>query len=260
MRRPALSLLFVFPVLAMALAVSPAAGASAQVPSRIPNVGLMHVTRLNWAGYADDNRGGHTYTSVAAHWVQPLVRCPATGTAGAAFAVGIDGFSSNTEEQDGTMADCNNGVATYFTWWEVFPGLTLVGRAVRPGDAIFAQVNFNTATGDYGFEVSDSTHPANSFATDQACAAGPACLNSSAEWVTETTTGPGGTLCLPDFGLWHVTGTSVFSPPVAGTIATFPDDEITMVNALQHTLARPGALAGGPPAGNAFTVHWLRCS
>src|SRR5215470_12480126 len=78
--------------------------------------GLTLVQSLNWAGYADDNTAGNSFSTVTANWTEPAVTCPAHGTQYAVFWVGIDGFSSGTVEQDGTLAECNRGTATYFSW------------------------------------------------------------------------------------------------------------------------------------------------
>src|SRR5215469_6635121 len=200
------------PVLGLLLAVSPPAGAStgSQVSPRARAVaaaitelkrlhvgrhatdhavghavkiqGLTQVKSLNWAGYADDNTAGTTYSTVTGNWSEPAVTCPAHGTQDAVFWVGIDGFSSGTVEQDGTLAQCNRGTATYFSWWEMFPtnSIQVVGSSVSPGDSISASVVRSGST--YTLKVTDATHPANSFSTTQTCST---CTNTSAEWIAE---------------------------------------------------------------------------
>ena len=104
--------------------------------------GLTQVQSLNWAGYADDHTAGNTYSTVTGNWSEPAVTCPRHGTQYAVFWVGIDGFTSGTVEQDGTLAECNHGAASYFSWWEMFPtnSIQVVGSSVRPGDSISASV------------------------------------------------------------------------------------------------------------------------
>src|SRR5215472_14576756 len=104
--------------------------------------GLTQVNSLNWSGYADDNTAGNTYSSVTGNWSEPAVTCPSHGTQDAVFWVGIDGFTSGTVEQDGTLAECSRGSAFYFTWWEMFPAnsIQVVGSSVSPGDAISSSV------------------------------------------------------------------------------------------------------------------------
>jgi hypothetical protein len=58
----------------------------------------------------------------------------------AAFWVGIDGCSSSSVEQDGTLAECYGGAAYYYTWWEMYPAnaIQVVGQTLRAGDSITA--------------------------------------------------------------------------------------------------------------------------
>ena len=44
-----------------------------------------------------------------------------SATSLAAFWVGIDGYSSSSVEQDGTLVECYRGTAYYYTWWEMYP-------------------------------------------------------------------------------------------------------------------------------------------
>jgi peptidase A4-like protein len=208
--------------------------------------GLTQVSSLNWAGYADDNTAGNTYSTVSGNWSEPAVTCPRHGTQDAVFWVGIDGFTSGTVEQDGTLAECNHGSAFYFTWWEMFPAnsIQVAGSSVSPGDAISSSVVRSGTS--YTLKVTDSTHPANSFTTTQSC---PACANSSAEWIAEAPSSGNRILPLPNFGTWTETGATVNS----GVITSFPDDELTMVNNSGAVKAQPGPLNS---SGNGFSVTW----
>jgi Peptidase A4 family len=210
--------------------------------------GLTQVQSTNWAGYADDNTAGNTYTTVTGNWSEPAVTCPRHGTQLAVFWVGIDGFTSGTVEQDGTLAQCNHGTATYFSWWEMFPtnSIQVVGSSVIPGDSISSSVVRSGST--YTLKVTDSTHPANSFTTAQTCST---CTNSSAEWIAEAPSSGGKILALPNFGTWTETGSTVN----AGVITSFPDDELTMVNNAGAVKAQPGPLNA---SGNGFSVTWKR--
>jgi len=210
--------------------------------------GLTQVQSLNWAGYADDNTAGNTYSTVTGNWSEPAVTCPRHGTQDAVFWVGIDGFTSGTVEQDGTLAECNQGSAFYFTWWEMFPtnSIQVVGSSVSPGDSISSSVVRSGTS--YTLKVTDSTHPANSFSTTQSC---PTCGNSSAEWIAEAPSSGNRILPLPNFGIWTETGATVN----AGVITSFPDDELTMVNNSGAVKAQPGPLNA---SGNGFSVTWKR--
>jgi peptidase A4-like protein len=216
------------------------------VGHRVKVNGLTQVQSTNWAGYADDHTAGTTYTTATGNWSQPAVTCPRRGTQYAAFWVGIDGFTSGTVEQDGTLAECNHGIASYFTWWEMYPtnSIQTVGSSVRPGDAISASVVRSGAS--YTLKITDATHPANSFSTTQSCST---CANSSAEWIAEAPSSGNRILPLANFGTWSETGATVNS----GVISSFADDELTMVNSSGAVKAQPGPLNG---SGNGFTVTW----
>jgi hypothetical protein len=210
------------------------------------------VSYYNWSGYADDNTGGHTYSKVSGSWKEPAITCTSEDRI-AVFWVGIDGFTSSTVEQDGTLAQCFQGTAHYYTWWEMYPTnfIQLVGSTVAPSDSITGSV---TRTGTkYTLKLTDSTHTANSFSTTQTCAA-TTCLNTSAEWIAESPSGNRGDYPLPPFGTWSLTGASVTSGATTGKISSFPDDEITMVDGtVSYNLVQPGALNA---TGSAFTATW----
>ncbi len=205
----------------------------------------------NWAGYADTNTSG-TYSKVTGSWTEPTGNC--SGNSFAAFWTGIDGFSSGTVEQDGTLIQCSGGTASYFSWWEMFPtnAIQVVGTSVRPGDHITSSV---TRSGTkYTLKLTDSTHPANSFSTTQTCGAGT-CVDSSAEWIAEAPSNSSGVLPLTKFGTWTLTGATVTAGSKSGTIKTFPHQKIIMENGSGQVKAQTGALNS---AGNQFKVTWKR--
>jgi hypothetical protein len=272
------SLVACLPVLGLALASSPAAGAStastasarAATAARTaiehlaigqhgtdhrvagPTLkikGQSQVESTNWSGYADDNSTGDTYSSLSGSWTEPTVSCTSQESL-AAFWVGIDGYNSDSVEQDGTLAECYGGAAYYYTWWEMYPSndVQVVGETLNPGDSITASVVENGSS--YTLDVTDATNPDDSFSTTQSCSD---CANSSAEWIAEAPTGSSGVEPLSDFGSWTLSNASVSSGSTAGTISSFPDDEITMADSSGNTEAQPGPLNGG---GNAFTVDW----
>lgn len=214
--------------------------------------GLTQVSSTNWSGYADDNSSGNTYSTVSGNWTEPSASCTSTESL-AAFWVGIDGYSSGSVEQDGTLIECYRSRAYYYTWWEMYPSnaIQLVGGSVSPGDSISSSVVKNG--GSYALKVTDSTHPANSFTTTQSCSS---CVDTSAEWIAEAPSGSRGVYPLSNFRSWSTSGARVTSGS-AGTISSFPDDEITMINNSGSVKAQPGPLGGG---GGSFTVTWKRSS
>jgi hypothetical protein len=216
--------------------------------------GLTQVQSTNWSGYADNHTAGHTYSKVTGNWTEPSVSCSLLETSLAAFWVGIDGYSSGSVEQDGTLAECYLGSAYYYTWWEMYPSnaIQVVGGSLSPGDSIRASV-IKSGT-RYTLTVTDSTRPANSFSTVQTCSN---CAASSAEWIAEAPSGSSGVYPLSDFHTWTERGATVTSGSTSGVISTFPHDKIIMVDSSGSTKALPGALNS---SGNGFTVTWKRSS
>jgi Peptidase A4 family len=205
---------------------------------------LTQVQSTNWSGYADTST---TFSTATGNWTEPSVSCTSR-TSYAAFWVGIDGFTSGSVEQDGTLAECSGGSAFYFTWWEMYPtnAIQVVGSSVQPGDSISASVVRSGTS--YTLKVTDSSHSANSFTTTQSCSG---CANSSAEWIAEAPSGSRGVLPLANFHSWTLSGATVNS----GVISSFTDDEITMIDSSGRVKAQPGALNG---SGNGFSVTWVR--
>jgi len=206
---------------------------------------LTQVQSTNWSGYADTST---TFSKATGNWTEPSVSCSGGRTSYAAFWVGIDGFTSGSVEQDGTLAECSGGRAFYFSWWEMYPtnAIQVVGSSVAPGDSISASVARSGTS--YTLKVTDSTHSANSFTTTQTCSS---CANSSAEWIAEAPSGSGGVLPLANFHSWTLSGATVNS----GVISSFTDDEITMIDSSGRVKAQPGSLNG---SGNGFSVTWVR--
>jgi Peptidase A4 family len=213
--------------------------------------GQNEVSSSNWSGFADDNSAGNTYTTVAGTWTEPGVACSSGVDSLAVFWVGIDGYSSASVEQDGSLAQCYEGSAYYYTWWEMYPSndVQVVGDTVNPGDTITSSVVRSGTS--YTLAVTDAAESANSFSTTQTCSD---CANSSAEWIAEDPTDAttGELAPLPDFYSWSLTNATVKSGSVSGGISTFPDDEIVMVNSSDGIAAEPRGLASD----NAFTVYW----
>jgi hypothetical protein len=120
------------------------------------------------------------------------------------------------------------------------------------GDSITASV---VRSGDsYTLAVTDSTRSGNSFSTTQTCSN---CANSSAEWIAEAPSGSSGVYPLTDFGTWSAANASVTEGSSSGSISSFTDDEITMIDSSSNVKAQPSALNAG---GNGFSVAWERSS
>ncbi len=269
------SLIACVPLLGLFVALSPAAGASASPSARAASAaraalehlavgqhgtdhgvsgparkikGLTQVQSSNWSGYADTGSG---YSTVTGKWTEPSASCTSQ-TSLAAFWVGIDGYSSGSVEQDGTLIECYLGSAYYFTWWEMYPtnDIQVVGDTLQPGDSISASVVRSGSS--YTLKVTDSSRSGDSFTTTQSCSG---CANSSAEWIAEAPSGSAGIYPLSDFHSWGLGSATVKAGSKSGVISTFPDVEITMVDSSGNVEAQPGPLNG---SGNGFTVTWKR--
>jgi len=210
--------------------------------------GLSQVESTNWSGYADTGSG---FSQVSASWIEPTgVSSGRRTTSLAAFWVGIDGYSSDTVEQDGTLIESYRGTLYYYDWWEIYPENDVqVVADVSPGDSITSTV---TRSGDsYTLSVTDATHPADSFSTTQTYSGA---ADSSAEWIAEAPSGSNGVYPLTDFGTWTDSSSTVTEGSTSGVISSFTDDEITMVNGNTGAVeAQPGALNS---SGNGFSVTW----
>lgn len=213
--------------------------------------GLTQVQSTNWSGYADTGSG---FSKVTGSWNEPSATCSSSTTSLAAFWVGIDGYSSSSVEQDGTLIECYRRVAYQYTWWEMYPtnAIQVVSSSLSAGDSITSSVTRSGSS--YTLTVTDSTHSANSFTTTQSCSS---CANTSAEWIAEAPSGSSGVYPLSQFSTWNETGATVTAGSTSGVISSFTDDEITMVNSSGAAKATPGALNS---SGNAFSVTWDRAS
>jgi hypothetical protein len=213
--------------------------------------GLTQVQSTNWGGYADT---GTSYSAVSAKWTEPSATCSSRTTQLAAFWVGIDGYSSSSVEQDGTIIECYLGIAYQYTWWEMYPtnAIQVVGQTAASGDAITSTVTRSGTS--YKLTVTDATHTADSFTTTQTCSS---CANTSAEWIAEAPSGSSGIYPLADFHSWTASSATVTEGTTSGVISSFTDDELTMINSSGATKALPGALNG---SGNGFSVTWERAS
>jgi hypothetical protein len=207
----------------------------------------------NWSGYVDSKTtASKTFSAVSAQWVQPPVNCPTDEDQEAIFWVGLDGDTDSTVEQDGTMAVCNLGTPSYYTWWEMYPTsqIKVVGE-INAGDSISASVTY--VAGKYNLAVTDTSTPSASFEKTKKCGVGLTCERSSAEWIVEAPGGSRGYYPLPDFNSWNATAAAVTGVTASGGITTFPDTAIDMVSDAGYDLATVGPLSSD---GTSFTDTW----
>lgn len=223
-------------------------------PSRPTGIKGATATRsFNWSGYADVATSSGAFTNVSGQWMTPAVSCTKEDTLTSEW-VGLDGWSSATVEQDGTLSWCYREKATYFTWYEMYPAGTIeVGTSLQPGDQIAASVaRIGTS---YTLKLTDSTNTANSFTESATCAL-TTCLDTSAEWIAERPEFSIGIAPLANYGTWTLTNGSETAHGVTSTISGFSGASklnSTMIDATQaYNLSTASALTGG----NSFTTTW----
>ncbi|EST18959.1 G1 family glutamic endopeptidase [Streptomyces roseochromogenus] len=199
-------------------------------------------TSPNWFGYAASGGG---YSSVESTWTQSPVDC-SRGDGSVVFWVGLDGWGSRTVEQTGTGADCQNGRADYYAWWETYPDnpINPYNDPVKPGDTFYAKVTYQGGT-NYELYIEDKTA---GWREDQVVQGASGASNASAEVVGETPGYSGGRYAsLPDFSTENFTGSLVDGKPIGE------------MNARRIDLARNGdtlATTSDLSNGTDFAVSW----
>jgi hypothetical protein len=204
-----LSMLFVSSLMLLA-AFTPALTLTS--PIMAPRMNMVNslngtVYSTNWSGYAVTGAAG-TVTSASGSWTVPTV----TGSNGqyAAFWVGIDGYSSNTVEQTGILAQVTSNRRTsttaYYAWYEFYPLESIIKittatspsgapATVKPGDVIYATVTYVSGT-TFTLTINDITELWTFTTTGSQSGA----TESSAEWIVEAPSSMFGVLPLANFG------------------------------------------------------------
>jgi len=196
--------ILVLAVVALSGGASRAADVTVAAPAlRHPPIHIHHVRdatvgSTNWSGYAVTGTAG-SVTDVRGSWVVPAIQgsCPSTNQY-ASFWVGIDGFNSNTVEQTGTDSDCQNGVPTYYAWFEFYPHPLFIinSLTIGPGDVMSAEVHYNPGARQFTVTITNVTTGQTFSTTTKVNRA----QRSSAEWIAEAPSSAGGILPLADFG------------------------------------------------------------
>ena len=137
---------------------------------------------LNWSGYAVTSKKLFTYVHTT--FVQPAITCTGQPDQWTSNWSGLDGYTSDTVEQDGTFAHCGgsgNTTPKYEAWYELFPANSVNVFAVHAGDIIDSSVTYSTTTSEFTLTISDLS-TGKSSSTSATCAA---CARTSAEWIVE---------------------------------------------------------------------------
>lgn len=220
---------------------------------QVVSAGTVGAGSYNWSGYAAMNSTPQYFTRVAGSWTVPAVKCTPEDRLVSNW-VGLDGAADSTVEQTGTTSWCFQGVAYYYSWYEMYPtGTVEVGSSVKPGDKITASVLRKGTT--YTLRLTDTTTAGNTVAATATCAL-TFCLDESAEWVTERPAYPIGIVPLAQFSALRFAAASATGGGVKGPITAFGTAvDFTMVDATDtYALDQTSTLNATK---NGFGNKWL---
>jgi len=217
-------------------------------------------TSSNWSGYAASGASG-SYNSLASTWTEPAVSCVANQLTYSANWVGLDGFNDGTVEQIGTEANCINGQAQYYSWYQMYPQNpyeVFTNVAVAAGNSITASVTYNPSTtttisrhrtitnpGSFTLALTNNTTKLTYTST---ITASRSVLRSSAEVITEAPYS-NGVLPLANFGVVNYTSTLINGAPLSSASGL---QTVTMSNPY-GMVATPSAIGSG---GESFSISW----
>ena len=220
----------------------------------------------NWAGYvvaSDFTNPQPQVTNVSASWVVPTVTTNLSGTYYSAVWIGIGGlayspFNDNTLIQCGTEQDSIHGQPSYSAWYELLPSsTTTIAMTISPGDQMQAWIQFQNATANlWTINVTDTT-TAKTFQINVTYASS----RLSAEWIVErpsiTTRGGSQLTSLANFGNATFTDCAASVGSIAGSINSFPVEELVMYAASGNTTIQLTDVSDLTPDGTTFTVTYL---
>lgn len=232
----------------------------------------------NWSGYAVL---GSAFTNATASWTVPAVVCSAPtpsptahGFGGgqqnsqqyAAFWVGLDGYSSDTVEQTGTLSECNGSTPVYYAWFEFYPNpmYEILSVTANPGNVMSASVSYSGASTNAKFSITITNVSTGKSYTTSANVSGA--QRSSAEWIAEAPccTNSGGILPLADFGTVNfgldytkVSGTNFATDSAnSGNIGSFGSNA-TEINKVGSSSSPQGSNCSALSSdGTSFSCTW----
>lgn len=216
----------------------------------------------NWSGYSDNTVGGRKVRFIAATQVVPTADCPLTseGSAGDATSlwVGLDGFHSQTVEQDGVAESCSDAFGEgvfpdYVAWYEMFgvqgsPAYYMTNfGSVNPGDVVRSSVNY-LGNQNFALKVQDLT-TGQTWRTVQSCM-NTACDRNSAEVISELPGAGEGSFDLTDFGNEaysnvRVRAANYSQGDLRGKLGYWTKNEIQMIDSIGLPMVTPTPLSAG---------------
>ena len=186
---------------------------------------------------------GSTYSGISAEWTVPAVQ-PTGVTEASATWLGIDNGNNLGSDiiQTGTAQQTQDGVASYYAWYELFPAPAVYIGQVSPGDVMDAYVEQDSGT-SWTINIADATVPGDVL-SQPVTYNGPAVTAEWIEELPEASVLPN--LALANFG--SATFTSLGLTPSAGTIAP-----VDMVDQGGNVIASTSTITGA----GSFTVTYV---
>ncbi|MGA8542260.1 MAG: hypothetical protein WB947_01760 [Thermoplasmata archaeon] len=235
--------------------------------------GTIHsATSGNWAGYVDVANTAGTVTEVFSEWSVPTAICGSATPSGGAYEVqwiGIDGWTSGSVEQAGSLNYCSGPGATpaYYTWWEFYPynDIQIVASS-SAGAFISAYVLYNPAEevngvpGVYTLELFDVDHGVSFYAIGGGWDLGYTPADADAECISEAPSGFGYSGVTP---LAHYTGLKFLAcDTTIGSLTTgigHQGSEATMYEVNQYNPGldqKTGGLSNYYGTSSTFSITW----
>jgi hypothetical protein len=145
---------------------------------------VSSVTNTFYSGYEADLDSG-SFSRVVGTWIQPKVTCSSTAFQAAFIWVGIQDTAGKFLEQAGSEADCFLGRPTYYTWYEMFPKVSVkTPLRALPGDKIKTEITVSGSV--FTLRIFNLT-TGHSFVTQQTQKAS----KIRAQWIIEAPSLPG---------------------------------------------------------------------
>ena len=210
---------------------------------------------------------GSSFTSAKGSWVVPAANCSGVrGDQYAAFWVGLDGYSSSTVEQTGTLSDCSGRTPSYYAWYEFYPNpmYEITAAPIAPGNVISTSVVYSG--GKFTVTLTNKT-TGKSYSTSSTVSGA---ARSSAEWIVEAPccSNSGGILPLSDFGTGllgedstavsgtnFATDSSIASAPI-GSFGSANIEQITKVGS--RTSPETSTCSALSSDGTSFSCTWAQ--
>jgi Peptidase A4 family len=201
--------------------------------------GTYNADSTNWSGQLAT---GATFTGVRGDWTVPTVQLTPYSSVSSSW-IGIDGGpdSPNSIIQTGTAQDVQDGQASYYAWYELFPSPPVDVGAVSPGDQM--QASISQFAGTWTLTLTDASSGGS--VTIHPSYSGPA---ASAEWIEELQTVVGAQQpTLANFGSVQ------FTQMQATTSAGSPGlTAVNMIDQSGNTIATAGSIVA-----NSFTDTYV---